>query len=605
MSFSSSFNVGFYSGGALTDLVPNLYPVALDGHPFLVDRKSNQFRHITIPVLKQQSQDSGNLGEQSINPQGLWRRSIESWHKGAGQTNYDLTDSDPARFRSSKGVDPWTKWELSLLPVTDAKRSSANTNLKLQPAGSRLYLIDGGDIVYTADITVDSPTWTGITGEPATAATDITSDGFNVYTAHGADRVYKTDTASSSTAAYVTSGNSVSVLGYVKGRLMAAHDNLLYNITASGALPSPLLTHDNSDFEWVDFAEGRNVIYAAGYSGDKSEIYKTAVKADGTALDTPTVAGTLPDGEIVRAVEGYLNFLLIGTDKGLRFAVQDDNGDLTIGALIETDNAVRCFEGQGSFVWFGWTNYDATDTGLGRLSLTTINDSTPAYASDLMATTQGAVLSVVTFQGVRVFTVSGVGVYGEDTVKVSSGTLDSGAISFGIPDNKVALEYDLRHDALDGSAAASISVNGSSTFTTIATSTTADSVGASYSVGELTGERFEVRLTLTRDATDTTTGPTITRHLLQMNPTADTGFFIQVPVVLAEADEIGEHVRPRDPAAELLFIENLRASRDVVTYQEGSRSYSVSLEDFEWVPMHVSPDNKRWSGTCVLTLKVL
>src|SRR5690606_21958944 len=159
----------------------------LNGRGFLLDLASNEFRHVTVPLLRDQADQSERPGEASINPDDLWRRTAATWHRGAGQRNFDAKDSDGARFYASKGIDPWTDGELRLLPATDEQKSSANTNLALAVAGSYLYLIDGGSIHYTQDIKVDSPVWSDITGEPATAPTAITSDGYNVYTAHGSD----------------------------------------------------------------------------------------------------------------------------------------------------------------------------------------------------------------------------------------------------------------------------------------------------------------------------------------------------------------------------------------------------------------------------------
>lgn len=598
----------FFEGGSLSSLVPSIYYHAIDGHPFMVDTGQDgdgRFRHQSIPLLKQQQQTDGSLGARSINPAGYWRVAVESWHRGAGQTNFDLDESDPYRFRESKGVDVWTKWELSLLPDTDQKRTSSNTNLTLLPVGSYLYLIDGTALLYTQDGTVDAPSWTSVTGTPGNTLLSVATDGYNVYATDGAN-IYQGTRGASSVSSWSTYDSDL--LGYVKGRLMSAHDNVVSNITGSAA-KTDVVTHPNTDFRWVGFAEGRNCIYMAGYSGDKSLIYRTAVEADGTSLDVGQVAGELPDGEIVRSIYGYLGFLCIGTDQGVRFAQQDDAGDLTIGALIELGVSVRCFEGQGSFVWFGWSNYDSASTGLGRLSLTSINDgAAPAYASDLMATAQGNVLSVVTFGGRRYFTVSAAGVWGEEDDLVSTGSLDSGLISFGIPDNKVALGFDLRHRPLEGSVVIYADANEADSFAALGTSAIRNRTGESWSVGEITGEKFELRTELNRSSTDTTAGPTVTREVFKMNPTADTGYEIVLPVLLAPTENPpGNPASPRnrDVDGELQFLKSLRASRDVVVYQEGSRLYSVSLEDYVWLPGDAIQNGAAFQGTAILRLKVV
>jgi TolB-like protein len=86
--------------------------------------------------LQKAQQDTSDLpGEQSLNPDDLWRRSFESWHRGAGQTDFDWADSDEFRFRSSLGVDPWTKRRLSLLNETEVKLASTAAAVLLVVAG--------------------------------------------------------------------------------------------------------------------------------------------------------------------------------------------------------------------------------------------------------------------------------------------------------------------------------------------------------------------------------------------------------------------------------------------------------------------------------------
>lgn len=617
MPFASSYyasEYGFFQGGSVSSLVPGLYSHALDGHAFPIDdalQGDMGFHHRTIPLLKQQSQSDGKLGEQSINPNGLWRSSVETWHKGAGQTNYDLADSDPARFRTSKGIDWRTKWELSLLNDTASFITGSATNFDTAATSTRLFFLDGTNVKYTDDLTNVST----MTGSPGTTWKSITTNGYDVWATDGANVYHWTRTDTAVGAAYNAADSDLLVWVRGKGRLMSALNTgstrSVANIT-SGAAPTDIKPSIISgDFTWVGFAEGPSCIYGAGYQGDKSMIFRWGILDDGTGLDVavPALVDGLPTGEVIYSIGSYLGFVLIGTDQGIRFAVPDDVGNLTLGAQIDLDVPVRCFTGQGSSVWFGWSNYDSASTGLGVLSLTTFSDPdalVPAYGSDLMATTQGNVTSVTSFLGRRVFSISGAGIWAEATTKVSSGTLSTGWRSFGIPDNKIALFIDVRHDELPAGASivASVATDGSDSSTAVLTSATQGSTGSNAPVGELTGERFEGRYTLNR-ATATTTGPTLSREVLSMNPTADTGFVIVVPFLLNEVDTVRGETRPRDPDYELTFLESLRSSRDVVTYQEASRSYAVSLEDFVWIPRDLTSDGAAYQGTAVCSLKVV
>lgn len=599
------------AGTSVTSDVPFKYEVAINGRAYRIDHSvdSNGQRGIgfarrSLSVQRAQADTSNTPGEQSLNREADWRRVSESWHHGAGQAFYDRADSDNARFRTSKGVYVWEKWQLSLLNSTSSCRASANTNLRLTTAGSITYLIDGNSLLFTADVTAGPVVWTTVTGTPGVAAQWLTSDGFNVYAAYGASGIYSTTRSDATAASFNTL--TCTVLGYVKGRLMAANNNVIYNVTAAGAPPAALLTHPNTDFAWVGFAEGPAHIFAAGYSGARSLIYKTAIQADGTALTTPTVAGELPTGETVRSIKGYLGMLIIGSDLGFRLAVIDTNGNLTIGSLVATSSPVLNFEPSDRFVWYGLTNFDGTSTGLGRIDLTSFTSPlTPAYASDLMATAQGSVLSVSTQGTRRLFTVSGVGVFVEGSTKVTSGTVSSGRITYGIGDEKVVMFVDLRHSALAGSIDLALSVDGAA----------GNSIGGNAVVGtsrpsyplnaaQARGELFEITSTLTRSSTDTATGPTLTRVVLRGYPAPRRTFQFTVPILLWESStDLNDSEYTLDPLAEREALETAMKNETLISYQEGTASYTVLVDDLLWLPRQQTGSHGTYDGTLVAILK--
>ena len=93
---------------ATSPLVPGRLPVAVEDHAYMIEPSG--YRRETVQVLRQQADQSSEPGEQSLNPQGLWRRSQESWHHGAGQEFLDGRQGDGAtdsqRYRASKGIVP-------------------------------------------------------------------------------------------------------------------------------------------------------------------------------------------------------------------------------------------------------------------------------------------------------------------------------------------------------------------------------------------------------------------------------------------------------------------------------------------------------------------
>lgn len=603
MSFNRTLVAPFYSGVGVSSDVPSLWDIAINGRTYMIDwryAQEGQFSKDSIKLLKQQQDTSGDISERSLNPEEYARWGMDSWHKGAGQDYADRDDSDPARFLRSKGWDPWTKWKLQLLPDTEQLTSSAETNLALVRVGGYLYEVDGQQVYFRSTLAGARTSCVIHVAEAAQSVKGITTDGYYLYAALGSNGIHRSVRGATTSSHY--SDLSATLIGYVKGRLMAANGNAIYNVTSSGAAPSALYTHPNSDFTWVGFASGLGCLYAAGYSGDKSLVYRTAVKADGTALDTPVVAGELPAGEIVRAVYGYLGFVLIGTDQGVRFATADDAGNLTIGALIETDGAVRCFEGQGRFVWFGWTNYDATSTGLGRLDLTVVNGTAPAYASDLMVTGQGNVLSVATFEDKRVLAVSGLGIYGEAAALVTEAALEPGIITYGLPDTKIAMNLDLRHESLSGSLSAWVSGDGG-TFTHVGGNSTAGSTAVVLGA-QTSAEAIELRIIGTRSDSDSTAGPAVTRLTLEANPAPGRGEFWTVPLLLEETVKLANgtdgHV---DCAAEESALLSFETVGTALSVQTGAGSQRLHLDDHKFVIRGYTSRRDGWEGTFLARFK--
>lgn len=589
-----------------SSVVPRLYPVAIGGHPYLIDFEAEKVRHASIPILRDAAVTADeDLGEKNLNPESLWRSSQNTWHKGAGQSHRDRPDSVPERFRSSKNINVWERNQITLLPATESRLESAETNLRLAVAGNYLYVIDGQELKFTQDLS----SWTTVTDTPAADATCITSDGYSIYVGYTGDGVYVTTRGAAAASQLVTDAVTPQAIGYVKGRLMLAVDEDLFNITSASAaaLPTALFTHPNSDFRWVGFAEGNSALYALGYSGDKTTLYRIGIKTDGSGLDVPIQALRLPDGEIGTGLGEYPGgFLAVGTTAGVHFCQTTQGGDAEMGPLIETGTAVRAFEHQSRFIWFGWENYDATSTGLGRLNLQFFNDTLqPAYASDLMATAQGEVLSIVTFDDKRVFTVSGVGVFEESDALAETGTIDCGLISWQLPDNKVGMYLRVKHlQPLWGSLSAYISVDGGS-FALLGTRVDTTSQ-LDFGVGERVGETFEVRHVLARDADDPMSGPTISRHTLLAQPVVDTGYVISVPLKLHQELDIGNRTTVHlDVPAEVAYLKGLRDAGSRVIYQEGTAAYSVTVKDLEWVAFQPSADGTCLEGTCLVRMKTV
>jgi hypothetical protein len=496
----------------------------------------------------------------------------------------------------------WDRGKISLLKDTTQVLSNATSNLQSIVAGSRLYVASGGDVTFYTSLTA-SPT--SCTSEPAGNVSSMTSDGYNVWVGFASHGIHVTNTSTGAFSSYISGTDTFTKIKYTKGRLMAAAGATIYNFTSSGGPGAGLFTHGNSTWSWVGFAGGQNHIYAAGFSGQTSLIYKTTIKTDGSALDSPTVAAELPEGEIVTALDSYLGYVLIGTTTGFRFASSDTDGNLVVGPLIEVGQ-VDAFASQGQFVWFSYKNIDETSTGLGRMDIgTQIATNQPAWASDLMVTGQGAVPSISLYGARPVFTVTGLGIYCEHSTNlVASGTLDSGIYRWGVPDAKFIPKWDLRTEPLYGTVVISVASD-SGSFSNVGTQSTEASLESTFDGFESKVFEAEARLTLTRSATDATKGPAVTRWLGRAYAAPLRSQIFSVPLLLHHKLNIRGFEYSVDVDAELRYLRDLVDNPRVISYQENADTYSVIVEDVRWQPVDSANNHNAWdwNGTCTVIMR--
>ena len=628
--------LGAYFGAALntsttsvSDLVPSIFPIAIDGNPYNLDLNNpmggNFYRRDSIALLRTQADSARTAGESSVSPEIFWRRSFDSWHAGAGQTHADRETSSPYRFRSSKGMNVWDKGELKALnDVVAQNPATPNENIGLVVAGTRLYSYNATKTYFTTE-TDSSWSWTEVTGTPASAPKGIASDGKNVWVAYPS-AIWKTDTSSSSphlatTFAAPPAGNWTGIW-FNKGKLFASTDDgKMHTISGAGTVTN-VIDRSTLGFTWTASTGVGGYHYFSGYNGDKSIIFKVTITAEGTALGAGIVAGELPDDEKVLHLDAYLGYLIIGTSKGVRFANTDANGYITIGGLIETGQPVYCSEGQDRFVWFGWGYYDAISSGLGRMDLAEFTSTlTPAYASDLMAgkpalrtsaTTPtvadpilGDVLSVVTYDNKRVFAVKAKGIFTETTAKVPLANLDTGLISHGIIDNKYAAFLDARLEPLTaGNVLKLLHSSDSEPFISSGSVTTSKATyTGEFFLGD-TGRNFEVKISFGDVAPATLVGAdvTCTGFMLRSYPAPKRVSKITVPVMLFDSINVADRDWAGNPGADFEFLNNLHKRQLPFIYQEGEISYTVVMDDYQWLPEKRS-NVSGFQGTFVAVLR--
>ncbi len=614
MGFLVPFDTSYFTGGAVVGTSGRTrYDVTVAGRGYLVDGAGQDpFRFESIPLLKRYFlQDAALLGETQLNPDDYWRRSFESWHSGAGQIHADNAQvSIRSRFNTSKGIDPWTPTQISLLNQT-TRYLTRTTSLEMTVAGNYVYILEPGSLEWTTNPT-GVVAVTGVFADSTTSdfssATSITSDGYQVYVADP-HRVNYTVRGSNTYGSYHTVDSPASLVVSAKGRLFTALTNVLstHSGAPGSAVAAAYFTHPNSDWVWTDITGGPDAVYFAGFSGDQSAIYRAAIKSDGTNMDVPISSATLPTGEIARSLFSYLGFLFIGTDKGVRFASLASDGSISLGDLIPAP-PVHCFCAADRFVWFGWSNFDGTGTGLGRMDLRTFNDTTPAYATDIMAITQGTVTACVSFAGLRVFAVAGQGVYNEILgQKLNTGYLTTGQLAYALSAPKNAIKAETQYAAGVGSYEVALSCDGALPV----------QMGASVSTGTAGGgqvlpvgvtqiaSQFEVTVTLHPNEQDHSDSTHLSRVTLLVDPIPERRFTMSLPLVFRSQITLRNGQRATTyPPFDRSVIVDLWRSRQVVPVQDGDVTYAAALDDFKWMPdTHLDTQIDRWDGIMLTTWK--
>jgi hypothetical protein len=582
----------------------------------MIDQKSGKFQRGYEQRVRDSQDTSTAPGEAAINPGGLWRRGQDSWHLGAGQQYADTAESKDYMFYKSKGINPWVKGQLSLLNTTLLSKGSTATSQHMVVQDGRIYASLNGDVFYSTNPYSTSATWTPCTGEQAGSVQAMATDGNDIYLAFPSDGVRKIDTSVNpsliSNTRFNTGTGSAShdyyMLAFAKGYMFGAHDQNLRQISGEGAT-TDRITIDDPDWRWVGVATGQNAVYAAGYVGKKSLIYKITIKTDGT-LDDGVVALELPTGEVVTAISGYLGFILIGTNQGVRFCSTDTNSNLVAGQLIPTAGPVYKFSSYDRFVWFTYSHYDSTSGGLGRLDLSVFTSpNTPAYATDLMYSSTNDVTNVVVFadavSGVykHVFMVSGVGIVAEDSGNlVATGEIETGTWRWGIPDRKFIAKIDTRSTPLVGSITTYMKLNDAE-YQEIGVWDTGNDIENAFDGSDDKAIEASFKFALARSSTATSTGPTFTRWMARAYVAPFRSQVFIVPILLHQSINVRGKEYYYNVEEQQSFFDDLIDSPRIVTLQIGNFTHSVIVEDLAWDSSDAQGNTWQFNGTLTVTLR--
>jgi hypothetical protein len=604
----------FYVGGpGVSPLVPGLFDISLGGHAYKLDTQYEAFRRESarsqsIPAVADKTDITNIPGEASVNTESLWRREMQDWSDGAGQLFLDRRASSSNRYKASKGVYPWLQNYASLLNDTIPVHTSGN-ELQVLAVGQYVFVNDGGSVIYSSGILTSWTTVSGVTANLTNNA--LATDGNNIYIACGTNGIYLMTSPTGSAASWIT--GTVNSVWYAGGQLLCAAANKLYSIWVSTSTAGPtalaaagpsaasalLFTQLNANFIFTTCAAGNSWIYVGGYASSTTTaavVYKLQMNSTATALLVPVAAATLPGGELVYALFAYANYIMLGTSLGARFCetlgVNDPGGnagDLKVGPLVPdivqpVSAPVQAFTGQFRWVWFGWSNYDTASTGIGRLDLSNfIDQQAPAYSSDLMVTGQGNITSMdwhyglFNIQGVLsgspIFVVSGLGVYTCAQVYVAQGVIDTGYITYGLPDNKVALQFDFNANGVAGGIGAVITVDDGVTTYTIP-SQTITNVISKQALPALVGELFDLQVQINAGETGITKNdvtPILRRFQMKALPAVVSGTQHILPLNTSFMVTGNGLDYPTNPYTEFAYLDAFRQQATPILFQEGNQ----------------------------------
>ena len=615
---SIAIDLGIVSSTSTWQNTNESYDVAVGGLPFFYAiNDARPYVRQTAPFNKEQFDNGAEPGEQSLT--GWWIRSQSSFHNGTGIKFYDPSAGETVnhRFTDSDNVDVWTKGQVTLLKETTNTVSSGIYKLISGVSGGTdvaISFIPGSTTLL--DIKADATTLTTY-ATTASAIVDVVTNGTTLFIANATRIYYQTIGATGALNNHYTTGNAKVKMGWVKQRLVAGIGTSIYELTGAlgtTALPAtPNYTHPNSGWEWTSISEGGSAIYASGYAGGNSAIYKfvltTATVGSMPTLTSGIVAAQLPIGEIVYKIESYFDKLMIGTNKGMRVAqISDTTGDLQYGPLIfEDTNGVRDFAFRDKYVWAAGTVNSCA--GLYRIDLSAeIEPLRFAYAKDAYLSTAAGYATSVDFVGNTdqiAFTTSGSNgiAIQSTTVLATSGSITTGKIRFSTLEPKNYKRLIARGSFTSGTLTlSSLATNagGSDTqFDHIGYGLEVDPVEVTTTQPEIAQEFLAYKFTFDRDATDTTAGPTFKGYQAKATIATPRQRIIQFPVYCfdIETDRFNTVVGYEGRAyARMQLLEEIEKTGDVLTWQDLTTGESQQAVIQQVTFTRMTPPDKRFDG---------
>ena len=584
------------------------YDVAVAGMPFIYAITDNTpYRRQTAEFRTQRVDQLRDPGEQSLSGSGYWIRSQSSFHLGEGSPYQEpITGSlDEARFRfaSSVGINPWTPGEMSLLKKTTLQEASTGDSRVFSTVIAGVeYLIlvkySSAETIRVLRIQVSDGAETTIVDNTALTENIIAVGmGGNDLMIVTPTKVWRYSFDQNSPALHqdyaINSANAqTATIAYVKNRfILAYHDvnqnTFVYELnrnTGSSINLSTLTAVNGSStlplgYTFRAIAESGAAIYIGGFSGEQGNVYKITVADDGT-LNTMTSVITLPGGEQITGLFGYLGtYVILGTSRGLRIAIANEVGDLSYGPLVfETPLGVFKMSAYSKFIYAGVDSGVGGNSGVYRVDLSQpLSGGGYAYATDVYAdTATGKVEGVANLSDGRVaFCVNGDGLFIEHATELLElGELTTGIIRYETLENKAWKRLKIRTEsALNGDIDIFRVENGvAQSFRTVEQGSDTDYDYDLSSVFSDVNVEAQFKFRLNRNDTTASTGAVMSGYSVKALPTPTRARLIQFPLFCFDSE--------RDRLKNIMGFQGYALGRLQALEQMEAQGETVIIQDF-------------------------
>lgn len=569
--------------------------VAVGGIPFMLATSSEVPQSIeTIQVRKDQFDAERDPGEQSLT--GWWRRSQSSFHLGAGYKYEPNTDDPHEGFWDSSGVDVFTKGDVTLLHRMVALTSLGTVYSRIRTyapnssTGPALSAVGGGAFCKSS---VNGNPTSSLASFHAPAGKTIVDgliSGAAFYDVASDGTLYEGTVASPGSATTWPLGDTATRLGWGKHRLWVIGGRKLWQPDlelAASTAQAPIFTHPSAGWTYTCLAEGPAAMYFGGHDGYSSSIQAVTFDAGGgiPTLSGATITAVLPDGELVQEIAVLAGqFLGIGTSRGFRVGVVQQDSSIQYGPLIvEPDDVQGCtsLTAQGRYfvVGFKTTSGNAlvyrVDTG------TEIDGLIFPYAKDADCDFVGHWTSAVGIGNLLYGTTDDGRVwYQHATELVPLGWVETSRIRYRTTEPKAFKFIDLDMEPLRGSVALEGVLEGGTSLSLTSITTQGEVLTDSVNWASEPMRYASLRLTMRRDETDASRGPTIHSYLIRALPAVAPQHLITLPLLCYDSEQARSGQRygatgySNDRLTALLRLERLAQT---VVFQDYTTGLDIGL----------------------------